>query len=110
MTLADLTTYAAEKYNITEEHKWNDFPGFSVLCHPVSKKWLALLIRKQDSETGTTIENATFGAAGYSSNVKNTIFSPNQPAKRATIGSASISTNIPTARLYWLSLTLHTKI
>ena len=56
MTLADLTTYAAEKYNITEEHKWNDFPGFSVLCHPVSKKWLALLIRKQDSETGTTIE------------------------------------------------------
>ena len=56
MTLADLTTYALEKYDITEEHKWNNFPGFSVLCHPVSKKWLALLIRKQDGTTGATIE------------------------------------------------------
>ena len=56
MTLADLTTYALEKYSIPEEHKWEKFPGFSVLCHPVSKKWLALLIRKQDGTTGKTVE------------------------------------------------------
>ncbi|MBQ2098740.1 MAG: hypothetical protein II480_11220, partial [Bacteroidales bacterium] len=56
MELADLTTYALEKYNIPEEHKWNDFPGFSVLCHPVTKKWLALLMRQWDTETGTEIQ------------------------------------------------------
>lgn len=56
MELADLTAYAKEKYDITEEYKWSSCPGISVLCHPVSKKWIALLMRQWDTETGTTIE------------------------------------------------------
>lgn len=56
MDLKDLTNYAKEKYGIEEEFKWNDFPGFSVLSDPVSKKWVALLMRQYDEETGDIIE------------------------------------------------------
>ena len=56
MRLAELTDYAAEKYQIREEHKWTDFPGFSVLSHPKTGKWIALLMRGWDSDTGTEIE------------------------------------------------------
>ncbi len=34
MDLAGLTAYAREKYHISEQHKWADFPGFSVLADP----------------------------------------------------------------------------
>ena len=56
MELSDLTTYASENYQIREQHKWEDFPGFSVLCHPKTGKWIALLMRQWDTETGTQIE------------------------------------------------------
>ena len=56
MELSELTAYAGEKYHIEEQHKWADFPGFSVLCHPGTGRWLALLIRQWDGETGTQIE------------------------------------------------------
>ena len=56
MELAELATYADEKYHIREEHKWAEFPGFSVLCEPVTGKWLALLMRQWDSDLGTEIE------------------------------------------------------
>ena len=56
MELAELTAYAAEKYQIREERKWNDFPGFSVLCHPQTGKWTALLMRQWDTDTGREIE------------------------------------------------------
>ena len=56
MELRDLTTYAHEKYHIQEEHKWADFPGFSVLSHPVSHKWIALLMRQWDTERGMELE------------------------------------------------------
>ena len=56
MELSELVAYAGEKYHIQEEHKWADFPGFSVLCHPQTGKWVALLMRQWDSETGTEIE------------------------------------------------------
>ena len=56
MELSELTAYASEKYQIREEHKWADFPGFSVLCHPQTGKWIALLMRQWDTETGTEIE------------------------------------------------------
>ncbi|MCR5453970.1 MAG: TerB N-terminal domain-containing protein [Bacteroidales bacterium] len=56
MELADLTAYTKEKYNIPEEHKWSSFPGFSVLCHPITKKWLALLMRQWDTQRGEYIE------------------------------------------------------
>ena len=56
MELSDLTAYAEEKYHIKEEFKWNDFPGFSVLREPVSGKWVALLMRQWDSDSGVQIE------------------------------------------------------
>lgn len=56
MQLAELIAYAKEKYQIEEQHKWADFPGFSVLCHPQTGKWVALLMRQWDTETGTEIE------------------------------------------------------
>ncbi|MBR2123078.1 MAG: TerB N-terminal domain-containing protein [Lachnospiraceae bacterium] len=56
MELAELTAYAREKYNIEEEHKWADFPGFSVLTHPRTGKWVALLMRQWDTDSGTQIE------------------------------------------------------
>ena len=55
MNLAGLTAYAREKYHISEQHKWADFPGFSVL-DPATGKWAALLMRQWDSETGEQIE------------------------------------------------------
>ena len=56
MQLSDLTDYAREKYGIEEQFKWADFPGFSVLCHPQTGKWAALLMRQWDTDTGTMIE------------------------------------------------------
>ena len=56
MLMAELVAYAKEKYQIEEQHKWADFPGFSVLCHPQTGKWAALLMRQWDTETGTEIE------------------------------------------------------
>lgn len=53
MDLNDLTAYAEEKYHLAEQHKWADFPGFSVLADPISGKWVALLMRQWDQETGT---------------------------------------------------------
>ncbi|MCR4633978.1 MAG: TerB N-terminal domain-containing protein [Erysipelotrichaceae bacterium] len=52
MELSQLSTYALEKHRIRELHKWADFPGFSVLCHPRTEKWLALLMRQYDEQTG----------------------------------------------------------
>jgi hypothetical protein len=51
--LTALTAYAKQKYGIDEEHKWADFPQFSVLSHPVTGKWIALLMRQWDMDTGT---------------------------------------------------------
>ena len=56
MDLAGLTAYAREKYHISEQHKWADFPGFSVLADPATGKWAALLMRQWDSEAGEQIE------------------------------------------------------
>lgn len=50
MELSELTAYASEKYQIREERKWADFPGFSVLCHPQTGKWVALLMRQWDTD------------------------------------------------------------
>ena len=56
MTISDLAAYAQEKYHIAEDHKWQEFPGFSVLVDPVTGKWAALLMRQWDSETGTELQ------------------------------------------------------
>lgn len=56
MELSELTDYAREKYRIFELHKWQDFPGFSVLCHPKTGQWVALLMRQWDSDSGEEIQ------------------------------------------------------
>lgn len=56
MELSELTAYAGEKFHIREEHKWADFPGFSVLANPGTGKWAALLMRQWDSDTGTELQ------------------------------------------------------
>ena len=56
MQLSDLTHYAFEKYQITEAHKWADFPGISVLVEPKTGKWAALLMREWNSELGEMTE------------------------------------------------------
>ncbi|HIV24941.1 MAG TPA: TerB N-terminal domain-containing protein [Candidatus Scatomonas pullistercoris] len=56
LELAELTAYAEEKFHIQEQHKWADFPGFSVLSDPDTGKWLALLMRQWDSDTGTELQ------------------------------------------------------
>ncbi len=64
MELSELTAYANEKYQIKELHKWADFPGFSVLCHPQSGKWVALLMRQWDGETGEVLERCDLKCGG----------------------------------------------
>ena len=64
MELSELTAYADEKYQIQEQHKWADFPGFSVLCHPQTGKWIALLMRQWDTETGTEIQRCDLKCGG----------------------------------------------
>lgn len=56
MDLADLIAYAEETYHISEQRKWASFPGFSVLVDPKTEKWVALLMRQWDSQTGTEIQ------------------------------------------------------
>lgn len=65
MELSELTAYASEKYQMREQHKWTDFPGFSVLCHPQTGKWVALLMRQWDTDTGTEIQRCDLKCGGF---------------------------------------------
>ncbi len=56
MNLSELAAYAERQYQIREEYKWVDFPGFSVLRNPRTGKWVAMLMRQWDAETGTEIQ------------------------------------------------------
>ena len=56
MVLEDLTVYAKEKYQITEQQNWKAFPGVSVLSDPHTGKWAALLMRQWDEDAGEEIE------------------------------------------------------
>ena len=55
MNLSELTAYAEEKYHIREEQKWDDFRNFSVLTDPETRKWVALMMRQWDYETGNEL-------------------------------------------------------
>ena len=54
--LSELSDYAWEEYQMKEQRKWRDFPGFSVLCHPRTGKWVAVLMRQWDVELGTELQ------------------------------------------------------
>ena len=55
MNLSELTAYAEEKYHIREEQKWDDFRSFSVLADPETRRWVALMMRQWDYETGNEL-------------------------------------------------------
>ena len=55
MDLSELTAYAEKKYHIREEQKWDDFRSFSVLTDPETRKWVALMMRQWDYETGNEL-------------------------------------------------------
>ena len=55
MELSELADYAKAKYNISEQHKWSGFPGFSILADPTTGEWLALLMRQRSPETGAEL-------------------------------------------------------
>ncbi len=56
MTLSDLTAYAAEKYHIPERGRSDRLTGLSVLCHPRTSQWIAVLLRRRDPRTGVFSE------------------------------------------------------
>ena len=56
MELDDLLAYARDKYQITEEYRWAEWPNYSVLTHPETEKDIALCMREWDEETGEFIE------------------------------------------------------
>ena len=56
MDLDELTAYAAEKYHIGEEHRRKLTVGVSALIHPVSGKWVAVLMRQWDGELGEEVQ------------------------------------------------------
>ena len=56
MELSELTAYAEEKFHMKEQHKWADLPGCSVLADTHTGKWVALLMRQWDFDTGTEIQ------------------------------------------------------
>ena len=56
MELAELTAYVQEKYHIEEQHRWPEYPGLSVLCHPVTGKWVAFLMQQWDTQTGRMLQ------------------------------------------------------
>lgn len=73
LELSELTAYAAEKYQIREQHRWPEFPRLSVLADPDSGKWLALLMRQWDFETGTEIQRCDLKCG------QNTLFEQRKP-------------------------------
>ena len=52
MELSELSAYAREKYGVEEQHKWDEFPGFSVLCHPQTGIWVARIFGKKPEISG----------------------------------------------------------
>lgn len=52
MQLSDLTRYAKEKYQIAAQHRWPEFPDVSVMAHPETGKWIAVLTRPRAGEPG----------------------------------------------------------
>lgn len=68
MTLSDLADYAVVTHHMEEQHKWQHFPGFSVLSHPRTGKWVALLMRQKDQQSGRKLEFCDIRVGKYTEN------------------------------------------
>ena len=67
MDLSELAAYARKKHQLREQYEQTEIPGFSVLCHPETGKWIALLMRQWDSETGEEIQRCDIKCGQLSS-------------------------------------------
>ena len=56
LELSELAAYAENRYHIREERQWKDHSNFSVLVHPMTGKWVAILMREWNSITGEQLE------------------------------------------------------
>ena len=56
MDISELTAYAEEKYHIGERQRRKLFTGVSVLVHPSSGKWVAVLMRAWDELRGEEVQ------------------------------------------------------
>ncbi len=56
MQLSELVAYALSRYQIHEDQKWPDLPGISVLTNPKTGKFVAVLMRQWDPDSGTEIQ------------------------------------------------------
>ena len=56
LELSELTAYAENRYHIREERQWKEHSNFSVLVHPMTGKWIAILMREWNSITGEYLE------------------------------------------------------
>lgn len=56
MQLSELVEYAYEQYDIDETFPWSQYPGVSVLSHPHTGSWLAILMREWNEQLGKFVE------------------------------------------------------
>ncbi|WP_188354676.1 TerB N-terminal domain-containing protein [Galliscardovia ingluviei] len=56
MQLSELVEYAYEQYDIDETFPWSQYPGVSVLSHPHTGSWLAILMREWNEQLGEFVE------------------------------------------------------
>ena len=65
MKLSELTKYVEDKYQIKENFDLTNYPNCSVLIHPKTQRWIALLIRQIDSKNNSEIERCDVRRIGY---------------------------------------------
>ena len=57
MELKEILDYIEEKHNIKEMNRWDSSSIMSRLCHPLTGKMIALIIRQWDSDSGMWMEH-----------------------------------------------------
>ena len=57
MELKELLDYIKEKHNIEESDRWDSSLTMSRLCHPLTGKMIALLIKEWNFDTGRWMEH-----------------------------------------------------
>ena len=57
MELKEFLNYIEEKHNIKEMNRWDSSSIMSSLCHPLTGKMIALIIRQWDSDSGMWMEH-----------------------------------------------------
>lgn len=102
MELKELLDYIKEKHNIEESDRWDSSLTMSRLCHPLTGKMIALLIKEWNSDTGRWMEHCDLKyEASLSDRIKEYIVDPLRMHGSSWIG---ISFNDKTDRDYIFEL------